>query len=48
MESDTKEEGDQEDHEDDGEEDVMEERGPEGLDDMATPTSWPSVDIPGS
>ena len=48
AECDTEEEGDQEDHEDDGEDNVMEERGPEGLDDMATPTSRPSVDIPRS
>ena len=48
AESDIEEEEEQENHEDDGEDDVMEECGPKGLDDMATPTSRPCVDIPGS
>ena len=48
AESDTEEEEEQENHEDDGEDNVMEECGPEGLDDMATPTSRPCVDIPRS
>jgi hypothetical protein len=39
---------DEEDESESEEEDDIEEEGPEGLDEMATPTSRPTVDIPGS